>query len=50
MGMGRAQHEGAQQPDLRHVVDVAARAAQQVGILLARNRLPNPVFTHLFVP
>jgi hypothetical protein len=50
MSMGRAQHKGAQQPDLRHVIDIAACAAQQIGILLARNRLPNPVFTHLSVP
>jgi hypothetical protein len=48
--MGRAQHEGAQQLDLGRIVDIAARAAQQIGILLARNRLPNPVFTHLSVP
>src|SRR5215470_467045 len=50
MGVWRAQHEGAQEPELREVVDVAAGAAQQVGILLARHRLPNPVFTHGHVP
>jgi hypothetical protein len=46
MGVRRAQHVAAQHPGLAHVVHIAADPAQQVGILLARHRLPNPVFTH----
>ncbi len=46
MGVRRAQHIGAQHADLRHVIDVPAGAAQEVRVLLARDRLPNSEFTH----
>ena len=44
--MGRSQHAGAKLAWRRDVVDVAALAAQQIGVFLARYRLTDAKFTH----
>ena len=46
MRMRRAQHIGARLTDELHVVDIAAGAAHQIRVFLARDRLANSKFTH----
>jgi hypothetical protein len=46
MGMRRAQHISAHKAWKRDVVDIAAEAAHEIGVLLAPDRLADAVFTH----
>src|SRR5438552_4129075 len=46
MSVRRTQHVAAQLPGHRDVIDIAAETPYQIGVLLARNRLPDAIFTH----
>ena len=45
--MGRAQHHGARLARKIHVLDIAAFAAQQIGVFLARYRLTHSELAHV---
>ncbi len=47
MAVRRAQHIAAHLPGDRHVVDITAGAADQIRVLLARDRLADAEFTHV---